>query len=74
MQYQVLLDPARLYNFHIPVAQVVTALTANNANTGGGFYSAGRQFNYVRGLGLLRNPPKTSAKSSSAATTARQCA
>ena len=55
MQYQVLLDPARLYNFHIPVAQVVTALTANNANTGGGFYSIGQQFNYVRGIGLLRN-------------------
>ena len=55
MQYQVLLDPARLYNFHIPVAQVATALTANNANTGGGFYSIGQQFNYVRGIGLLRN-------------------
>src|SRR5579863_7458224 len=55
MQYQVLLDPARLYNFHIPVAQVVTALTANNSNTGGGFYSIGQQFNYVRGIGLLRN-------------------
>ena len=55
MQYQVLLDPARLYNFHIPVAQVVTALTANNANAGGGFYSIGQQFNYVRGIGLLRN-------------------
>jgi cobalt-zinc-cadmium resistance protein CzcA len=55
MQYQVLLDPARLYNFHIPVAQVVTALTANNANSGGGFYSIGQQFNYVRGIGLLRN-------------------
>src|SRR5450755_729242 len=54
MQYQVLLDPLRLYNFHIPIAQVVTALTANNANTGGGFYSIGQQFNYVRGLGLLR--------------------
>jgi len=54
MQYQVLLDPARLYNFHIPVAQVVTALAANNANAGGGFYSIGQQFNYVRGLGLLR--------------------
>ena len=26
MQYHVLLDPARLYNFHIPVAQVVNAL------------------------------------------------
>ena len=54
MQYQVLLDPVRLYNFHIPVAQVVTALSANNANTGGGFYSKGQQFNYVRGLGLLQ--------------------
>jgi heavy metal efflux system protein len=55
MQYQVLLDPARLYNYHIPVVQVLTALTANNANTGGGFYSQGGQFYYVRGLGLLRN-------------------
>jgi cobalt-zinc-cadmium resistance protein CzcA len=26
----------------------------NNSNTGGGFYSQGGQFNYVRGLGLLR--------------------
>ncbi len=55
MQYQVLLDPARLYNYHIPVVQVINALTANNANTGGGFYSQGGQFYYVRGLGLLRN-------------------
>ena len=55
MQYQVLLDPARLYNFHIPVAQVVTALSANNSNAGGGFYSIGQQFNYVRGIGRLRN-------------------
>ncbi len=50
-----LLDPARLYNYHIPVVQVINALTANNANTGGGFYSQGGQFYYVRGLGLLRN-------------------
>src|SRR6202035_1643969 len=55
MQYQVLLDPARLFNFHIPVAQVVTALTANNSNTGGGFYSQGGQFCYVRAIGLVRN-------------------
>jgi heavy metal efflux system protein len=54
MQYQVLLDPARLYNYHLPVAQVVTALSANNANTGGGFYSQGGQFYYVRGLGLVK--------------------
>ncbi|MBV9145454.1 MAG: efflux RND transporter permease subunit, partial [Acidobacteria bacterium] len=55
MQYQVLLDPARIYGYHITVPQVVTALAANNSNAGGGFYSQGGQFFYVRGLGLLRD-------------------
>src|ERR1700757_4543918 len=54
MQYQVLLDPTRLYNYHLPVVQVLNALAANNANTGGGFYSQGGQFYYVRGLGLVK--------------------
>ncbi len=53
MQYQVLLDPAKLYNYHIPMPQVLNALGANNANAGGGFYSQGSQFFYVRGLGLV---------------------
>src|SRR5713226_5331961 len=55
MQYQVLLDPAKLYNFHLPVVQVLNALSANNANTGGGFYTQGGQFYYVRGLGLVKS-------------------
>jgi len=55
MQYQVLLDPARLYNFHLTVPQVMQSLASNNANTGGGFYSQGGQFYYVRGLGLVRD-------------------
>jgi cobalt-zinc-cadmium resistance protein CzcA len=55
MQYQVLLDPARIYGYHITVPQVVQALSANNANAGGGFYSQGGQFYYVRGLGLVRD-------------------
>src|SRR5689334_3839502 len=55
MQYQVLLDPARIYGYHLTVAQVTTALAANNANAGGGFYSQGGQFYYVRGIGLVRN-------------------
>ncbi|HEY2462242.1 MAG TPA: CusA/CzcA family heavy metal efflux RND transporter [Candidatus Acidoferrum sp.] len=55
MEYHVLLDPARLYNFHLPVVQVVSALQANNANAGGGFFTQGGQFYYVRGLGLLRS-------------------
>jgi cobalt-zinc-cadmium resistance protein CzcA len=55
MQYQVLLDPARIYSYHMTVPQVVQALSNNNANTGGGFYSQGGQFFYVRGVGLVRD-------------------
>lgn len=55
MQYQVLLDPTRLFNFHLTIPQVMQSLSANNANTGGGFYSHGGQFYYVRGLGLVQN-------------------
>jgi cobalt-zinc-cadmium resistance protein CzcA len=55
MQYQVLLDPARLYGFHLTVPQVMQSLSANNSNAGGGFYSQGGQFYYVRGLGLVRD-------------------
>jgi cobalt-zinc-cadmium resistance protein CzcA len=55
MQYQVLLDPARLYGYHLTVPQVMNALAANNANAGGGFYSQGGQFYYVRGIGLVRS-------------------
>src|SRR6478735_899575 len=55
MQYQVVLDPARLYGYHLTIAQISTALAANNSNAGGGFYSQGGQFYYVRGIGLVRN-------------------
>jgi heavy metal efflux system protein len=55
MEYHVLLDPVKLNNFHLSVVQVVAALSANNANTGGGFYTQGGQFYYVRGLGLIKN-------------------
>src|SRR5579863_10478737 len=55
MQYHVLLDPARLYNFHLPLVQVLAALNANNSNAGGGFYTQGGQFYYVRGLGLVKS-------------------
>ncbi len=54
MEYHVLLDPVKLYNYHLPVVQVVAALNANNGNTGGGFYTQGGQFYYVRGLGLVK--------------------
>ena len=55
MQYQVLLDPAKLYGYHLSVPVVIQQLANNNANAGGGFYSQGGQFDYVRGLGLMRD-------------------
>jgi len=53
MQYQVLLDPAKIAGAGLSVQQVESALTANNDNSGGGFYSQGGQFYYVRGIGRL---------------------
>ena len=56
MQYQVLLDPVKIAAVGLSVPQVESALAANNGNAGGGFYSQGGQFYYVRGLGRLRTP------------------
>ena len=53
MQYQVLLDPAKIAAAGLSIAQVQAALSANNSNAGGGFYSQGGQFYYVRGLGRI---------------------
>ena len=53
-QYQVLLDPVRLTGAKLSVSDVENALSSANSNAGGGFYSEGGQFYYVRGLGRLQ--------------------
>ena len=53
MQYQVLLDQSKIAGVGLSAVQVEAALTANNANAGGGFYSQGGQFYYVRGNGRV---------------------
>jgi len=55
MQYQVQLDPNKLSSYGVDVSQIVNQLAANNANAGGGFYSQGGQFFYVRGLGQVKS-------------------
>ncbi|MES2304818.1 MAG: CusA/CzcA family heavy metal efflux RND transporter [Gemmatimonadota bacterium] len=56
MEYHVVLDPTRLAGAGLAVSDVVDALDKNNSNAGGGFYSEGGQFYYVRGLGRLQTP------------------
>ena len=56
MQYQVLLDPAKLYRYHVTVPTVLQQLTANNSNAGGGFHRAGTavRLRNRRGTGTRR--------------------
>jgi len=54
MQYQVLLDPYRLFSRGVTLPQVFQQLSANNSNAGGGFYPQGGQFYYIRGLGQVK--------------------
>src|ERR1700678_2393799 len=56
MQYQVLLDPAKVAGAGLSVAQVESSLSANNSNAGGGFYTQGGEFYYVRGIGRIVTP------------------
>ena len=56
MQYQVLLDPAKVAAVGLSVPSIINSLSENNGNAGGGFYSQGGQFYYVRGLGRINTP------------------
>ena len=53
MQYQVLLDPTKVAAVGLSAPLIQAALAANNGNAGGGFYSQGGQFYYVRGVGRM---------------------
>ena len=52
-EYQVRVDPYRLRKFNVSVDQLVQALAANNANTGGGAIVRGDEALVVRSIGLL---------------------
>ena len=53
-QYQIILDPGLLEKYGLTVANVVTAIKANNRNAGGAMIDNTQQSMVVRGVGRLR--------------------
>ncbi|MEY2724280.1 MAG: Cobalt-zinc-cadmium resistance protein CzcA, partial [Planctomycetota bacterium] len=51
--YEVQIDPDKLLNFGISLAQVFTALEENNGNAGGGYIIHGAEQRLIRGEGLV---------------------
>jgi cobalt-zinc-cadmium resistance protein CzcA len=54
-QYQVLVNPDRLRHYQLSMDEVRTAISANNANAGGGILPQGAEQFLVRGVGLARS-------------------
>ncbi|MBS1939653.1 MAG: efflux RND transporter permease subunit [Bacteroidetes bacterium] len=54
-QYQVQIDPQRLYARGLGFGDVINALPANNGQVGGNVMDVGREQFLVRGLGLLKS-------------------
>ncbi len=52
-QFQVFVDPNKLAQFNLTLAQVETAIAANNINSGGSVIVRGEQSLVVRGLGAI---------------------
>lgn len=59
-QYQVVVDPAKLVSYRIPVGQVFEALEKNNAVAGGGYIEHAGEAYIIRGEGLVQNPEEIS--------------
>ena len=54
-QFQIQLDPNRLFKYNVTLKQVRDTLQANNSNAGGSILARGEQGAVVRGVGLIRN-------------------
>ncbi|HXF04743.1 MAG TPA: CusA/CzcA family heavy metal efflux RND transporter [Blastocatellia bacterium] len=52
--YEVVLDPAKLVAYNIPIGRVFQALERNNSNTGGGYIVHAQEQYLVRGEGLVQ--------------------
>lgn len=57
-QYQAEVDPNKLLQYNLTLAQVVAAVQSGNSNAGGSYLSLGSQDINVRGIGLLHTVPE----------------
>lgn len=53
-QYQVEIDPQKMEQYHVSLADVQAAISNNNANTGGSVLTLGDLGYVVRGIGLVK--------------------
>ena len=52
-QYEIAVDPNRLNGYDLTIADIFSAVEANNQNTGGSYIEKGPDLYYVRGRGLV---------------------
>ncbi|XWW43782.1 CusA/CzcA family heavy metal efflux RND transporter [Fibrella sp. USSR17] len=55
-EYEVQIDPERLRGMNTTLTEVVDALSANNANTGGSYIEKGPEAFFIRGEGTVKTP------------------
>ncbi|GGZ16497.1 acriflavine resistance protein B [Echinicola pacifica] len=54
-QYEVAVSPDKLKSMNISMAEIMSALQANNQNTGGAYIEKNHQANFIRGEGIARS-------------------
>ncbi|WP_247235713.1 CusA/CzcA family heavy metal efflux RND transporter [Telluribacter sp. SYSU D00476] len=54
-EYEVRINPERLRGMNTTLTEVVDALTASNANTGGSYIEKGPEAFFIRGEGMVKN-------------------
>ncbi|WP_293870571.1 CusA/CzcA family heavy metal efflux RND transporter [Spirosoma sp.] len=55
-EYEVRINPERLHGMGTSLTEVMDALTANNANTGGSYIEKGPEAFFIRGEGMVKTP------------------
>jgi heavy metal efflux system protein len=55
-QYEIALNPSKLNNMDVSIAEIMHALEENNENTGGAYIEKGSNAYVIRGIGMVRAP------------------